>query len=80
MAMRGRIFPTTNLAAVRTVGAKMDSPASAITINGSCLSLALWNGRDPILKERLFGLTNTEGNHGEDCKELYYCLDVRGLR
>jgi hypothetical protein len=34
-----------------------------------CLSLALWNGRDPILKERLFGLTNAEGNHGEDCKE-----------
>jgi len=41
-----------------------------------CLSLALWNGRDPILKERLFGLTNGEGNHGEDCKELYYYLDA----
>ncbi len=41
-----------------------------------CLSLALWNGRDPILKERLFGLTNAEGNHGEDCKELYYYLDA----
>jgi hypothetical protein len=40
-----------------------------------CLSLALWNGRDPILKERLFGLTNQEGNHGEDVKELYYHLD-----
>ncbi len=40
-----------------------------------CLSLALWNGRDPILKERLFGLTNPEGNHGEDVKELYYYLD-----
>lgn len=40
-----------------------------------CLCLALWNGRDPILKERLFGLTNTEGNHGEDVKELYYYLD-----
>jgi hypothetical protein len=37
-----------------------------------CLSLALWNGEDPILKERLFGLTNSEGNHGEDVKELYY--------
>jgi hypothetical protein len=37
-----------------------------------CLALALWNGRDPILKERLFGLTNEEGNHGEDVKELYY--------
>ena len=41
-----------------------------------CLSLALWNERDPILKERLFGLTNGEGNHGEDVKELYYYLDA----
>ena len=40
-----------------------------------CLSVALWNGRDPILKERLFGLTNAQGNHGEDVKELYYFLD-----
>jgi hypothetical protein len=40
-----------------------------------CLSLALWNGRDAILKERLFGLTNEEGNHGEDVKELYFYLD-----
>jgi len=41
-----------------------------------CLALALWNGRDPILKERLFGLTNGEGNHGEDVKEIYYYLDA----
>jgi len=41
-----------------------------------CLSLALWNGQDPILKERFFGLTNSEGNHGEDVKELYYYLDA----
>ena len=41
-----------------------------------CLSLALWNGKDPILKERLFGLSNSEGNHGEDVKELYYYLDA----
>jgi hypothetical protein len=41
-----------------------------------CLALALWNGRDPILKERLFGLTNREGNHGEDVKELYLYLDA----
>jgi hypothetical protein len=41
-----------------------------------CLALALWNGRDPILKERLFGLSNAEGNHGEDVKELYYYLDA----
>ncbi len=40
-----------------------------------CFALALWNGRDPILKERLFGLTNGEGNHGEDVKEYYYFLD-----
>ncbi|MFC6789670.1 glucosidase [Methylobacterium komagatae] len=40
-----------------------------------CLALALWNGRDPILKERMFGLTNEEGNHGEDMKELYWLLD-----
>src|SRR6266513_4646860 len=40
-----------------------------------CLSIALWNGKDPILKERLFGLTNQEGNHGEDVKELYFHLD-----
>jgi hypothetical protein len=40
-----------------------------------CFALALWNGRDPILKERLFGLTNEEGNHGEDVKEYYFYLD-----
>jgi len=40
-----------------------------------CFGLALWNGRDPILKERLFGLTNGEGNHGEDVKEYYFYLD-----
>jgi hypothetical protein len=40
-----------------------------------CVSVALWNGRDPILKERLFGLANAEGNHGEDVKELYFYLD-----
>jgi hypothetical protein len=40
-----------------------------------CMSVALWNGSDPILKERLFGLSNAEGNHGEDVKELYYYLD-----
>ncbi|MGO9694522.1 MAG: hypothetical protein ACLPYO_12215 [Mycobacterium sp.] len=40
-----------------------------------CFALALWNGRDPILKERLFGLTGEEGNHGEDVKECYFYLD-----
>ena len=41
-----------------------------------CLSLALWNGRDPILKERIFGLTGPEGNHGEDAKEYWWYLDA----
>jgi hypothetical protein len=41
-----------------------------------CLAVALWNGRDPILKERMFGLDNRQGNHGEDVKELYYYLDA----
>src|SRR6185295_6557139 len=40
-----------------------------------CFAVALWNGRDPILKERMFGLTGNEGNHGEDCKECYFYLD-----
>jgi hypothetical protein len=40
-----------------------------------CFAIALWNGRDPILKERLFGLTNSQGNHGEDVKEYYFYLD-----
>ena len=40
-----------------------------------CFAVALWNGRDPILKERLFGLTNSEGNHGEDAKEYYFYVD-----
>ena len=40
-----------------------------------CFALALWNGKDPILKERLFGLTNSEGNHGEDVKEVFFYLD-----
>lgn len=41
-----------------------------------CLAVAFWNGKDPILKERFFGLTNEEGNHGEDVKELYWYLDA----
>lgn len=42
--------------------------------------MALWNGKDPIIKERLFGLTGSEGNHGEDVKELYYYLDSTPTR
>ena len=44
-----------------------------------CLSLALWNHADPILKERFFGLTNAEGNHGEDVKEYYFQCATRRL-
>ncbi len=44
--------------------------------NRLCLGLALWNGKDPILKERMFGLTNSEGNHGEDVKEYWWFLDA----
>src|SRR6185369_8567096 len=40
-----------------------------------CFALGLWNGKDPIIKERLYGLTNSEGNHGEDVKEYYFYLD-----
>src|SRR5437762_7991496 len=40
-----------------------------------CFEVALWNGKDPILKERMFGLTNSEGNHGEDVKEYYFYID-----
>ena len=40
-----------------------------------CLGLALWNGRDPILKERIYGLSGHEGNHGEDAKEYWWYLD-----
>src|SRR5580693_1004119 len=41
-----------------------------------CFSIAMWNGNDPILKERIFGLTGNEGNHGEDVKEYYFFLDA----
>src|SRR5689334_7757845 len=44
-----------------------------------CLGLALWNGRDPILKERAFGLTGAQGNHGEDVKEYWWYLDAVAL-
>src|SRR3954447_18478746 len=41
-----------------------------------CLAFAFWNGKDPILKERMYGLNSSQGNHGEDVKELYYYLDA----
>ena len=64
------------LAAAPTVGGRTGSAGFSDAEQRLCLGLALWNGRDPILKERLFGLTNSEGNHGEDVKELYYYLDA----
>ena len=58
-----------------TAGERTDSRASRDEKQLLCFALALWNGRDPILKERLFGLTNSEGNHGEDVKEYYFYVD-----
>ena len=71
----GNDFPTTMPAHVPIAGMKTALPASAIATRYICFALALWNGRDPILKERLFGLTGNEGNHGEDVKEYYFYLD-----
>ena len=58
-----------------TSGARTGSAACATTSERLCFALALWNERDPILKERTFGLTNSEGDHGEDVKEYYFYLD-----
>jgi hypothetical protein len=75
VAMRGTTSVTTRRVRAPITGARMDSPASAMTGSACAFALALWNGKDPILKERLFGLTNSEGNHGEDVKEYYFYLD-----
>ena len=68
-------FPHDHARHAPTAGTRTASPASATAIRQICFALALWNGRDPILKERLFGLTGNEGNHGEDVKEYYFYLD-----
>jgi hypothetical protein len=65
----------TRRAHARIGGEKTGSRAYPTTGSLLCFALALWNGKDPILKERLFGLTNREGNHGEDVKEYYFYLD-----
>ena len=75
MAMPGTIFRTTTPVPRVSMGRRRHRGNSDHE-QKLCLSLALWNERDPILKERLFGLTNGEGNHGEDVKELYYYLDA----
>ena len=75
VAPRGTTSPTITPARVPTAGARTASAGSA-TAGSTCASrIALWNGNDPILKERLFGLTNAEGNHGEDVKEYWWPLD-----
>ena len=73
--MPGTTSRTTSPVRAPTAGAKMVWPGSPTISNAFASRLALWNGRDPILKERLFGLTNSEGNHGEDVKEYYFYLD-----
>ena len=74
-ATPGTTSRTTSLARVPTAGVRTGSGESPTTSSGCALRLRLWNERDPILKERLFGLTNSEGNHGEDVKEYYFYLD-----
>ena len=75
MATPGTSSPTIRPARGPIAGAKTAWPASPTIKQRLCFALALWNGKDPILKERLFGLTNSEGNHGEDVKEYYFYLD-----
>ena len=74
-ATPGTSSPTTTPARAPIAGAKTVLAGSRTTKQRLCFALALWNGKDPILKERLFGLTNSEGNHGEDVKEYYFYLD-----
>ena len=75
-ATRGTSSRTTRRGARRTAGAKTGSPGSAIATSCSSFAPAFWNGRDPILKERMFGLTSSEGNRGEDVKDYYFYLDA----
>ena len=73
--MRGTTSATISRGRAPIAGARTASPGISDDRQRLCFALALWNGRDPILKERLFGLTNSEGNHGEDVKEYYFYLD-----
>ena len=74
-ASAGPISPMTTRAAGPTAGAKTGCWASPTASAGCASPSALWNTHDPFLKERLFGLTGPQGNHGEDVKECYYYLD-----
>ena len=69
------VLRTTRRARARIAGARTASARSATTEQRLCLAFAFWNGQDPILKERIFGLTGDEGNHGEDAKEYWWYLD-----
>ena len=71
----GLSYRTTRPAPRRTAGTRTASPGISDRHQLLCFALALWNGQDPILKERLFGLSGSEGNHGEDVKEQYFYLD-----
>ena len=71
----GTTFRTTTRGRAPTAGTRTASRGICDRHQRICFALALWNERDPILKERLFGLTGTEGNHGEDVKEYYFYLD-----
>ena len=73
--MLGTSLLTITPAPVPIGGARMVIAGISDDKQRLCFALALWNGKDPILKERLFGLTNSEGNHGEDVKEYYFYLD-----
>ena len=75
METPGTTSPMTRPDRAPITGARMVLPASAMTSSYCASALALWNGKDPILKERMFGLTNSEANHGEDVKEYYFYLD-----
>ena len=74
-AIRGRIYLRAYSSSRLSLG---EDGIAGFSDDGQrlCLALTLWNGRDSILKERLFGVANEEGNHGEDVKELYYYLDA----
>ncbi len=75
-AKRGTTSRSITPRCARTAGATTACSASATTADSSCFCVALWNGADAILKERLFGVSGKEGNHGEDVKELYWYLDA----
>ena len=74
-ARLGNIFRLSKRIQKRFAGMKTELPESATARQRICFALSLWNGSDPILKERLYGLTGNQGNHGEDVKEYYYYLD-----